>query len=388
MQDSTIPHGQITDQSPKTLAEWFEMQRSGADGFRSWNQLAHAVPCKYSTLTAIARGKTPRNGRIPKRLFEMTGIHVLERRATEQRLKLGRDPQTLREWWDAQTQFMCLADFAAAVDVWLTTLHYWLNGTKEPEHKHRKKLFEITGLPCYGGFASYAGDTPEFKQRKSRFNIPKDLPQAFLNLLPQVDSYIAALDISQNQSGMLFRFFIRCFQQLGQKGVLSPETITPNVLLDNQPTHWIVRDKSGQRKQPWALGHVGKFLAANGYWTSKALRKWRDSVRSIRTAIALNTLIAKQKKAAGGKKGGKKLGYIDPETADRILLAAALEYEGTTKTYRMAPILYPFGPRRDRAASESATRKLRTRNAYAISEKRAALNDYSAKTIIGTIHPQ
>lgn len=175
-------------------------------------------------------------------------------------------PSTLNEWFPGQTRFLTWKAFADEMNVWVTSVHYWRNGTKVPEHKYRRKLFETTGLARYASLECFTRE------------LPKDLPQPFLDLLRQADRYIAPLIRLQNTRGVLFRFLIRCFQELVRNGISNPAAVTPYFVLRHEPTYFLAEGKSGRRKQRWALKHVGTVLADNGYWKQETLQEWRTLV--------------------------------------------------------------------------------------------------------------
>jgi hypothetical protein len=218
----------------------------------------------------------------PKKLdrYKAKAKSRLELKAAEAQGKLGREPRTLAEWWTVQTRFMHLSEFAAEMGVRSrSTIHIWFRGKKEPEHKYRKKLFAITGLPCFAGFESFPA------------KVPSDLPQSFTELLPAVDEYISALHISQDQNGILFRFFIRSFQELAKNRCAAPNEITPSALFESLPMNW-VNPRSGGRTLRWGLGHFGTFLGRSGYWTPQVAGRWPGQLRTLRRTLALSSRVA------------------------------------------------------------------------------------------------
>lgn len=79
----------------------------------------------------------------------------LERRASQARTKLGREPQTLDEWFPTQSKFSEWAQLARAIGVSRRTVLDWRTGKHPALRGHRRKLYEITSLACFADAANW-----------------------------------------------------------------------------------------------------------------------------------------------------------------------------------------------------------------------------------------
>jgi transcriptional regulator with XRE-family HTH domain len=79
----------------------------------------------------------------------------LRSKAQEARAKLGREPQTLNEWFPTQATFSEWAQLARAVGVSRRTVLDWRTGKHPPVRGRRRRLYEITGLACFADAARW-----------------------------------------------------------------------------------------------------------------------------------------------------------------------------------------------------------------------------------------
>lgn len=138
----------------ETVSDRTERQRAYQ---RTWHKAAYAKdPEKYRQRSETRRQLfRPTINSRRRELSAAKRLARLEQEAQNDRDKLGREPQTINEWFLTQAMFSSWAQLGRTVGVSRTTMLDWRTGKHPPVRTHRKLLYEITGLPCFADAANW-----------------------------------------------------------------------------------------------------------------------------------------------------------------------------------------------------------------------------------------
>jgi hypothetical protein len=138
-----------------------------------------------------------------------------EHLAREAAARLGRPPQSLGEWFSTQSTFRNWAELAASVGVSPEHLCRLRDGKHEPTDRVRRRLLEITGLPC--------------------FEVGANLPLWARELLTQAQGHVNSLPLRHSTAQWYVALMRSSVARLVAEGLTSAKEITPAVLLQNPP---------------------------------------------------------------------------------------------------------------------------------------------------------
>jgi len=124
---------------------------------RAWHNAAYAKnpeKFKYRSRNRRRLHAVDINAR-RRKLAAQKRIEGLVQSAEEARRKLGREPQTLDEWFPTQSDFSEWAQVARAIGVSRTTMLDWRKGAHLAVRGHRRRLYELTRLACFADASNW-----------------------------------------------------------------------------------------------------------------------------------------------------------------------------------------------------------------------------------------
>lgn len=151
--------------------------------------------------------------------------------------------EQLKFWFEAQPLFLNKRQFARAVPVSVRAVMDWFRGKHPPVRGHRRKLYELTGLPCFADAA--------------------DLATPLKELLAAATEYIESLPSSPNTKNQYRNFCDRILERLTQRRITSIGDVIPTSVFQSAPGY------VSKKAERHALGFFGRFMAERGLWNEK-----------------------------------------------------------------------------------------------------------------------
>jgi hypothetical protein len=141
---------------------------------RDWHNTAYSKnPEKYRDRTRAHRESHGEAVNAQRRQrSSQKRAEELQLSAEASRAKLGREPQTLNEWFPTQARFSEWAQLAREIGVSPRTVLDWRTGKHPAVRAHRRKLYEITGLSCFADAANWKAHEKPARKIGEKASVP------------------------------------------------------------------------------------------------------------------------------------------------------------------------------------------------------------------------